>query len=294
MLNTNKAFYFKQSPWPAAGLIALVVVLAINLFFFKLVYVPAADMQPAMKAGDLVLLNKWSGIKRNDILAFYNVTDSLPSRSGALFLQRCVALPGDFLEMEEGELLVNGKKNEDRIPLQFNYHIKTNQYPLDSIMLKKYGTTEGGKISDEFDYSYSLTEAMADSLLRDPRIIEVTRKVEKKDIRDDQVFPHHNNYKWNKYYMSPFLIPKKGGTLLLDTNNISLYQKLITVYEDNTLDVKGDSIFINGKATARYEVKQDYYFVMGDNRDNAVDSRYWGFLPERFVVGKLSMIVKRK
>jgi signal peptidase I len=290
----DNAFFLKLKPWLGAGSTAFCIVLLLNLFFLKFAYVPAPDMQPALKTGDLILLNKWSAIERNNIIAFYDPTDSLPKRNGALFMQRCVALPGDFLKIEEGDLFVNDKKNEDHIPLQFNYHIKTRNYPLDSIMEQKFGVMEGGKISDEFDYSYSLTESVADSLLRNPRILEVARKVEKKDVRDDEIFPHHIHYKWNKYYMAPLLIPKKGSTLLLDTTNINLYKKLITVYEENKLEIKGDNIIINNKPTIRYDVKQDYYFVMGDNRDNAIDSRYWGFLPESSVVGKLSMVIKRK
>ncbi|MGZ4038541.1 MAG: signal peptidase I, partial [Bacteroidia bacterium] len=212
MLNTNKAFSSTLLSWLGPGLAAVVILLLLNLFVFKLVHVPAADMQPALKAGDLMLLNKLGGIRRNDVIAFYNPADSLPVKSGPLFVQRCVALPGDFLKMEEGELIVNDKKNEDKIPLQFNYHIKTNRYPLDSVMKQMTENPEGGKISDEFDYSYSLTEAAADSLMKNTRILEVTRKVEKKDVRDDQIFPQHAGYKWNKYYMSPVLIPKKGST----------------------------------------------------------------------------------
>lgn len=280
--------------WLGSGLAALLIAALLNLFFIRFVHVPADDMRPGLKAGDLLLMNKCGTIKRDDIIAFYDPSNSMPERKGELFVQRCVALPGDYLKLEEGVLWVNDKKNENHIPLQFNYHIKTDHYDLDSILKKTTGVTEGGKISDEFDYSYSLTEASADSLLRNPKITLLERKVEKKDVRDDQIFPQSAHYNWNKYYMAPLLVPARGSTLLLDSVNIHLYEKLITVYEGNALERSGDSIKINGKATIRYTVKQDYYFVMGDNRDNAIDSRYWGFLPQALVAGKLWMIVKRK
>lgn len=111
--------------------------------------------------------------------------------------------------------------------------------------------------------------------------------MEKEDIYDSRVFPYSRQFAWNSDNFGKFYIPKKGDSLALDTTMIKLYSTMITKYENNSMFIKSDSIFINDQHLKKYFVKHDYYFVVGDNRDNAIDSRRWGLLPAKYIKGKV-------
>ena len=103
---------------------------------------------------------------------------------------------------------------------------------------------------------------------------------------DAAIFPHDPRYTWNKDNFGPLVIPQKGVTVELNDSTIVLYDKIIRNYELNDLKVADGKIYINGKVATSYTFQQNYYFMMGDNRHNSADSRYWGFVPEDHIVGK--------
>lgn len=230
-------------------------------------------------------------VERNDVVVFnYPLEDEYPVDHRAYFVKRCVALPGDSLKIVDGLVFVNNKLIDLEETLQFNYHLKSERF-LDSAFIANYDLNEGGKISDNNDYSFTLTEALADTLKSKTYITTIERNKERKDMWDEFVFPFNVHYKWNVDNYGALKIPAKGDTVKLDSLNLCMFERIISVYEDNQLEIKNDSIFINGTYHTTYVIQQNYYFMMGDNRHNSQDSRHWGFVPEDHIIGKATKIV---
>lgn len=233
-------------------------------------------------------------IERNDVVVFnYPQDTSHPIDHRIYFVKRCVAIAGDSLKVDSGRVYVNGNLINDATTVQYNYRLKSNT-EIDSSVIQLYRLHEGGKISNNNDYSFSLTNQLEDTLKSKKYIIEIVKNIEKKGMWDEYVFPHHINYKWNVDYFGTIYIPKKGDTVKINLTNLCLYENIISLYEHNSLEIKTDSIYINNEYASAYVFKQNYYFMMGDNRHNSQDSRHWGFVPEDHIVGKASRIIFSK
>ena len=246
-------------------------------------------------------------IERNDIVVFNQPADTLldmnnfnpdrnyykPIDKKTNLVKRCVGISGDTLEVRKGYVFINGKlsKLSDRARLQFSYTIKFkiqfSSYESATNLLKYYDITDDLYYDPKTgDYFVNATEEAANNARENPYIESLVLRKEKKANRDFKIFPHAANYNWNVDFFGPIYIPEKGKTITINTDILPLYKRLITEYEGHQLVVKGHQIFIDGNLTTTYTFKQNYYWMMGDNRDNSRDSRYWGFVPFDHVVGK--------
>ncbi|HEY9221891.1 MAG TPA: signal peptidase I [Lutibacter sp.] len=265
------------------------------------------DSLPLMKAKSYLKvphlpyfrLPGFENIKRNEIVVFNWPIDTVrffrdkskihidkPIDKKSNYVKRCVGIPGDSLEIKEGYIYINGQRTvlPDRALPQYYHKVVTDGQQLSAAALKRYNVTEGQFFGDY--YMLNLTDENAGKLKSNPLVKSVTKLLSPKGEYTESVFPHNSQYAWSIDNYGPIYIPEAGKTVELNAKSLPFYKRIIEVYENNNLTTSGDEIFINGKLATTYTFKQDYFWMMGDNRHNSEDARYWGYVPFDHVVGK--------
>ena len=308
----------------------LLFAIIIRVFFIEIYNIPSGSMEDTLVPGDKVLVNKltigprlpeslleipwinllvylnmkvnaktdttkwdykrlkgFNTINRNDVLVF-----NYPEDEKTFFIKRCIALPGESIKIINGKTVIDDLEVENPFTSKSNYIIYLkNQRSLskliDSLHVHSYG------FYPNINGICSVITLNHDQLLQfeKERFIDSIQLI---NIIYDSIprcFPHNKTYKWTIDNFGALYVPKSGMKLQLNSENISLYQNILRKYENLEVEIKEGIVWLDHRKANEYTFRHNYYFMMGDNRHNSIDSRSWGFVPEELIVGKASIIL---
>ncbi len=247
-----------------------------------------------------------TSVKNNDVVVFnvprvqennYGNYDSstweyYPVDLKTNYIKRCVAIGGDVLEIKDRQLFINGNQTENASEMRFKYTViandEINQRNIEALGLDQDDYGKAGRIDSKnpshFYYSMFLTNGTLQKVKSLPYVVSVQHE----ESMESDRFPFSKyTSKWTGSNYGPLTVPKEGMKITINDSTLSIYGSTITSYENlKNAKIVSNKLVIDGKEVTEYTFNQNYYFMMGDNRDNSLDSRYWGFVPEDHIVGK--------
>jgi len=249
-------------------LVAFLIWLISHLFFFQVLNIPSASMKPTFNEGDFILVNKLCYGAR-----LPETPLSLPFADSKIYLDWIkwpyLRLPG-YSHVKHNDIVVFNLPSETDLPVdERTFYVKRCvALPGDTLLI------DSGKVyvnKKRIENGFELPE----------------NSIQNKTFYNPNFFPHFSSYKWNLDYFGPLTVPGKGIQIKLSNENLYIYRSIIEDVEKNKIQNVNGVFYLNGLPVSTYTFKTDYYFMLGDNRHNSIDSRYWGFVPENHIVGNV-------
>jgi len=240
----------------------------------------------------------FSHVKREDVVVFnvppkdLNEGKDYPIDLKTNYIKRCVAVAGDVLEIKNKQVFINGEPLSNPPEMQYSYLVtakdEINERNLSKLELDPDDYSYLGRPeNDKAVYQMFLTKSKADELKTLPYVVSVSDDYRTGEGPDMRIFPGAKFTPWNGDNFGPLTIPREGMKIPVNDSTLAIYGTTIREYDHNkTVEIEGGKLTIEGKEVTEYTFNQNYYFMMGDNRHNSLDSRYWGFVPEDHIVGK--------
>ncbi len=321
-LNKKAKSWAKE--WLNAIIFAAIAALIIRTFFFEAYRIPTPSMEKSLLVGDFLLVSKmdygprtpmaigipftsihipgltlpwfripgFENVERYDVVVFNYPIDHDVISAKTNYIKRCIGLPGDTLSIKNKIVYIDGKPAKTFPTMEETYVVTVKErLRLSPARVQQIG----GKIfrmTNDGKYIVDMTRAVANQMKTWPEIASVVPNAYPQDYNEfaNSRFTFSRGITGIRDWFPPVVVPYKGETVHLTDKNWNLYENIVERYEHNKVSKLGNDFTINGVKTNEYTIKQNYYFMMGDNRDNSEDSRYWGFVPYDHIVGKAFIV----
>ncbi len=309
--------------WLDALMFAAIAALIIRTFLFEAYRIPTPSMEKTLLTGDFLIVSKisygprtpmvvgvpftniympgvvlpWTrlpgltDVERNDIVVFNYPIDLAPIAAKTNYIKRAVGMPGDTLSIDDSQLFVNGEEAQSFPGIQQTYVVDVRERVRLSPAKVAAAGGELFRRSGSEGYHVTMPQSVANEIKEWPEVTSVTPFVLPENFNEynQREFSFSSGFN-NHHHMPPVVVPFEGQSVTLTPENYHIYEAVVTRYEGNNVEREGDQFVINGEHTNEYTIQQDYYFMMGDNRDDSEDGRFWGFVPQTHIVGKAGMI----